>query len=470
MSQNDDSIQELGKNQHPLRSPESSGGNPLEHSDRKKKGPSDQSKRMSNKSKKASPGIKKSDKERNTNKHNGKQPSKNINLNTSNKNGGNRKSPNKSTKSVLKKTRNKDPAKDYKYQQIKKLAKVFKPVTINGIPMYTLTRQVEIMDEQEAFDQYLLKLIANQNDQSIYISFIVTPSDPDFPFDLDALKVSLCVPKDYPYKKEALSTIYVLNDEIPRGFAVNVELGYKKIASLANGIEQDNIIRLQKENDEDPENEVGIELVEGKGLLSQIKTLDKYLEAFLRQEKRKTIKIVKGAARATGTTSLKGQVSSKQGTPEIPTPSPMEVVKPVVKHDKRDELIDRMSTKLKGQIKLFNRSKTHSTYKVFLPINTPDDLPEGWINQGKLEVLLTIPLDYPEGQLKLEIAKNFVTRVGRYPDYEANLVHNFNQHKFTDSSLVSVLNYLSNNLNVFCLDRNEFEEYNGLVDRFVSVY
>lgn len=397
-----------------------------------------------------------------TNSTNSTNPNKPTNNSTKSKTKST-KPKDKSTKTPKSKTKpkNSDPTKDYKYQQIKKLTKAFTPVTINGIPLATLCKQVQIAEEGEAFDKYLLNLITNQNDQSIYLSFIVTPSDPDFPFDLDCLKLSLCIPKEYPHKKLALPSIYILNDEIPRGFAINVELGFKKIAGLATGVDTDNKVPIAKEGDEfGDENEefISLELMEGKGLLSQIKTLDKYLEVFFKQEKRKTIKIVRGAK-----SSKQSSNSPKEQSPTIPTPNPVEIVKSVVDTDKRNDLINHMTNKLQSQIKLFNKSDTHSKYKVFLPINIPEDLPQGWTNHGRLEIILTIPIEYPYGLLSIEIPRNFQSRVGRYPDFEYNLIHNFNSFEFPEKSLVSVLNYLSNNLNVFCLDKYEFKGYNDLV-------
>lgn len=350
-----------------------------------------------------------------------------------------------------KEPKEKDFTKDYKYQQIRKLVKKLPPITINGISMSNLCKQLEEENKFKAIDRYVLAFVKNQPDSSIYLSFVITPSDPDFPFDLEMLKLNLCIPAGYPYKKEAKPSVYVLNEEIPRGHAVNIELGYRKIVEMA----------LNNEKDEE------IELVDGKGLLSQLKTLDKYLEMFLKQEKRKTIKFVKG----------------KKPISQAPSPSPTPVPEPKIapqpkstgqpttdrttpENPERKQFINQLNSKLKNDIKLFNRSRNYERYKIQLPINTKYDLPEIWINCGRIELLLTIPREYPQLPLSIEIFNKFSEKMNRLEDsksYETNLVENFNQFEFKDINIVSTLNYLSNNLSTFCLDREEFVSYNKLV-------
>lgn len=93
------------------------------------------------------------------------------------------------------------------------------------------------------------------------LKFNLTPSDPDFPFEMTALESLLSVPSGYPKEKPSLK---VGNKDIPRGFALNVESGFE---------------RLVKD-------------MPTATLLELMKALDKNLETFLSAPKAETIKIM----------------------------------------------------------------------------------------------------------------------------------------------------------------------------------
>lgn len=96
------------------------------------------------------------------------------------------------------------------------------------------------------------------------VKFKISPSDPDFPFELAALECNLYVPQLYPDDPPRLK---VTNKDIPRGFAVNVERGF------------DGLVSERK----------------GATLLALTNALDKNLEAFLSERKAETIKLVANA-------------------------------------------------------------------------------------------------------------------------------------------------------------------------------
>lgn len=96
---------------------------------------------------------------------------------------------------------------------------------------------------------------------TMILKFDLTPSDPDFPFEMNALECSLTVPPRYPTSPP---TLRVENKDIPRGFAINVENGF------------DGLVK-EKEN---------------TTLLELMKSLDKHLEKFLSAQKAETVKII----------------------------------------------------------------------------------------------------------------------------------------------------------------------------------
>ncbi|GMM33511.1 hypothetical protein DASC09_008360 [Saccharomycopsis crataegensis] len=170
---------------------------------------------------------------------------------------------------------------DYRTAEIISLINKFPPTQING--------KVFEPGQKKAMSNFIKKSLTSEDD--IYLVINVVPSDPDFPFDLDALRISLNVPVNYPMKKNRENatsnrpTITVLNDEIPRGITINIERGF-------NGIVEKSCEKKGKgKKKQDPEGE--IKIVGGNNLVGIVQTLDQYLAKFLAQKKRETIKIVK---------------------------------------------------------------------------------------------------------------------------------------------------------------------------------
>ncbi len=91
--------------------------------------------------------------------------------------------------------------------------------------------------------------------------FNLSPSDPDFPYDLEHLEIDLRIPEEYPAQPPRL---LVKNTDIPKGFAINIERGWDK---------------LVKEK-------------RGATLLTLTNALDKNLESFLSEQKAETVKLM----------------------------------------------------------------------------------------------------------------------------------------------------------------------------------
>ncbi|ODV87388.1 hypothetical protein CANARDRAFT_182495, partial [[Candida] arabinofermentans NRRL YB-2248] len=273
-----------------------------------------------------------------------------------------------------------------KLNEIASLLGKFPPITINGLPTKSLTVPPI---------EYITQLHSKKVDT--YISILIAPSDPQFAFDLQFLNVSLYVSWKYPTERPQIS---VLNDELGRGFGINVENGFKGIVETA--VRRSAIQKKKKTNDSEL-----IELVGDGGLLSLILTLDKYLEKFLSMEKKDTIKFVK--------------MVSKKKPQSQPTPitdskntERKEKKKPVIDDVqllKRQAEINKMLQRLRHEnVKLFKETGQSSIYK--LSLKFPDEpFTIGFENQSDLEieslnVKLTIPKDYLSNlkkSLRLEI-------------------------------------------------------------------
>ncbi|KAK5108429.1 hypothetical protein LTR62_008316 [Meristemomyces frigidus] len=70
-----------------------------------------------------------------------------------------------------------------------------------------------------------------KGDASLF-TFGMKPSDPDFPYEIEELLCVLTVPRSYPAAKPSLQ---VTNQDIPRGFQLNIERGLDMIAASNTG-------------------------------------------------------------------------------------------------------------------------------------------------------------------------------------------------------------------------------------------
>ncbi|KAK3812900.1 MAG: hypothetical protein J3Q66DRAFT_389860 [Benniella sp.] len=117
----------------------------------------------------------------------------------------------------------------------------------------------------------------------------IVPSDPDFPYEVQSLHIQLTVPLDYP---QAPCTIAVLNTDIPKGFAANLERGFAEAAQHK------------------------------KSLLAHLNWLDINMEQLLQKPPVPTIRFVKNAAASTLSTtspSTPDHISTSVPTHSPPT-------------------------------------------------------------------------------------------------------------------------------------------------------
>lgn len=133
------------------------------------------------------------------------------------------------------------------------------------------------------------------NGAATRLLFNLSPSDPDFPFELDHLECDLKIPKNYP-KEESPPRLTVLNKDIPRGFAINVEKGWERL----------------------------VEERRGATLLALLNALDKHLEEFLSEQKAETVKVTifRDTRHLNPTTTGAETAATSQPSAPAPTPAP----------------------------------------------------------------------------------------------------------------------------------------------------
>lgn len=176
------------------------------------------------------------------------------------------------------------------------------------IPETRNTRQFQLLQLQRRFN---LKGEDGTNTKTDYTINLV-PSDPEFPYAVDSLTFVLTVPLGYgaagsdgkadgdtaASDGDNHPSIKILNDDIPVGFKINIENGFRDIVKHAS---------------------------KTTTLLDMVNTLDKRLESFLATEKASTIKIIPNAPNRT---SASDSSASRNITSNLGTTKPNVVVQP----------------------------------------------------------------------------------------------------------------------------------------------
>ena len=252
------------------------------------------------------------------------------------------------------------------------------------------------------------------------LQFKVTPSDPDFPFEMTALEVSLSVPLSYP---KGRPSIRVGNKDIPRGFALNIESGFSGLV------------------EEKPE----------ATLLELMKALDKNLEVFLSAPKAETVKIVANKdtrhlaafpSRSRGLLTGSNAVIASSTSQETEAPA-----KPVqaftaeqkVEAAKRREAETRQLEARMGRLPLYKKSGDGIAYTVPIEPKKRTELPVAL--QAIKTVQLFVPLLYPLQPCRVQLE-------GVDPK-EANPVEKGFEQKVSEkpeTALMPHVNYLAQNM------------------------
>ena len=210
------------------------------------------------------------------------------------------------------------------------------------------------------------------------LKFNLAPSDPDFPFELSALHCQLYVPAGYPDSKPWLK---VGNQEIPRGFSLNVELGFAGLVK------------------EHP----------ASSLLELMKALDRNLEIFLSAPKAEILKLVLNkdtrhlsALPSRSMDPVASAIKTQDETPSsrlkvkvvpIVKPAPTYTAAEKVQASQRRQTETRQLEARLGRLPLFKKSSDGIAYTI--PVE-PRRLPDLSVTlQTVKSVQLFVPLLYP---------------------------------------------------------------------------
>ncbi|KAF2091714.1 hypothetical protein K490DRAFT_31585, partial [Saccharata proteae CBS 121410] len=270
---------------------------------------------------------------------------------------------------------------------------------------------------------------AQQGDFSI-LTFDLKPSDPDFPFEIDALKCVLRVPMTYP--KKGAPSLRVLNKEMDRGYQINVENGFDALS---------------------------MDTSKSHTLLSLLNALDRQLETLLTAQKADTIKIMPNTTKATPDISPgDARVVRKGKSPEIDsqsgatraaapsTPRPSRPAAPTYSlqekataRSRREVEIRQLEARL-GKLQQYSKLSDDS-YVLPVEPRKRGDLPVGL--QAIKTVKLVVPELYPLQPCAIKL-------MGIETESAGPLEHAFEERARANTamSLMNHVNYLSQNMHV----------------------
>jgi hypothetical protein len=210
-----------------------------------------------------------------------------------------------------------------------------------------------------------------QNERESTYTFKMSPSDPDFPYEIEALECTLLVPKTYP--ETGRPSLRALNKDIPRGFQINIEKGFDIICAEA------------------PQ----------ATLLGLMNRLDKQLESILAGEMAETIKLVVHKGPPSRIIGAKPSTAAPVTPPEPvvaakPKPKP---VMPVFTSQQKEEAKVKRQTNTRqlearlGRLNSFAKSPDGFSYTI--PLDSPKR--SNWPSelQSLRSVTLLLPELYP---------------------------------------------------------------------------
>ncbi|KIV80115.1 hypothetical protein PV11_07638 [Exophiala sideris] len=258
----------------------------------------------------------------------------------------------------------------------------------------------------------------DSNDGTL-ISFILTPSDPDFPFELEGLHCTMTIPTSWPQGDKP--SIRVTNTEMPRGYQINVERGFDTLIAQSPH----------------------------KTLLALMNELDRNLERFLTSEKAQTIKIVANTEK---------REESSEPIPEIvPFVAPMTAPAPpppswtaqqkADAQTKRQSDIRQLEARM-GRLPNFSKNTDATLFNIPVQIPKPGRLPADL--QPLKEVALRVPKLY-----NLEPCTVQLKGIGG--SEAENVQFSFEKHarEHSDLTLMAHINHLIQNIHAMALEGPE---------------
>lgn len=249
-------------------------------------------------------------------------------------------------------------------------------------------------------------------DGAASLLFALVPSDPDFPFELSRLDCRLRVPALYPAERPQL---LVDNKDLPRGFAINIERGWDRLAEKRRGAT----------------------------LLQLVNALDKELEALLSEQKADTVKLVtfkKGPSKAepeSGDRSAAPASSSSRRPVPDQFYSKEQVAEARARRAQEVRQLEARMSRLPG----FARSSDGIIFTLPIEPKRRTELSAGLQSVDSLHLI--VPLLYPLQQLRVQLNGPASAEAEPLEDLFSEMAAEQKQ-----MSLMSHVNYLVQNLHL----------------------
>ncbi|KAK1244582.1 hypothetical protein MKX07_003381 [Trichoderma sp. CBMAI-0711] len=250
--------------------------------------------------------------------------------------------------------------------------------------------------------------------------FKLKPSDPDFPFELPYLDCDVRVPEDYPEERPVL---LVRNKDIPKGFSINIERGWDRLA----------------------------EEKKGSTLLALVYALDRNLERFLSEQKVETIKLVSfkdtrhidQAAEQKQSAAVEPPTVQEQVAPNPPprryVPEPSYSREQIAEAKARRAQEIRQLEARMGRMPQFRRSADGVIFTLPIEPKRRGELPSGLHSVNSIHLI--VPLLYPLQQLRVQLNEANAEDAEPIEDLFAEKAAEQKQ-----MTLMSHVNYLAQNL------------------------
>lgn len=242
--------------------------------------------------------------------------------------------------------------------------------------------------------------------------FKLKPSDPDFPFELPYLDCDVRIPEEYPEERPVL---LVRNKDIPKGFSINIERGWDRLA----------------------------EEKKGSTLLALVYALDRNLERFLSEQKVETIKLV-----SFKDTRHIDQAAELQASTAVESPAPPPrryIPEPSFTREQIAEAKARRAQEIRqlearmGRMAQFRRSGDGVIFTLPMEPKRRAELPSGLHSVNSIHLI--IPLLYPLQQLRVQLNEANAEDAEPIEDLFAEKAAEQKQ-----MTLMSHVNYLAQNL------------------------
>ncbi|KAI9666036.1 MAG: hypothetical protein M1821_003971 [Bathelium mastoideum] len=249
---------------------------------------------------------------------------------------------------------------------------------------------------------------------ALALTFKMTPSDPDFPFDIAALECKLSVPSTYP--DSGPPRLRVLNREMGRGYQINVENGF------------DNLFLSNPK----------------ATLLGLMNRLDQQLERLLSMEKAETVKLISNTRVAGPRTAVTQQLAQSTqpdaSIASIPSEPQYTSEQKQQAQLKRETDVRQLEARL-GRFPLFAKHSDGISFTVPVEPRKRSDLPVPL--QAIKQVNLIVPVLYNLQPCRIELE-------GVSKGAGANVEEAFGQkaRDNRDATILSLINNLTQNMHI----------------------